>query len=1227
MATKFSQFINGGTISVGSQVAGLDAGVSPDNRIFNFPGLGILDTNGSVLLSWSQPPTGTAVNYLGFENALTGNPVVISSNGADANVGLYLTTEGSGAISLAPGTGGLVIIGGTTALGMPVGTTAQRPAASPGLTRYNSDSGDLEYYDGSTLAWSALSAASSSVTSVTGTANRVTSTGGTTPQIDISAAYIGQASITTLGTITAGTWDASIIGVTYGGTGSSSFNAYSVVCGGATGSSPLQSIGGLGTLGQVLTSQGPGALPVWTSGAGSVTNVSGTLNEITVINPTSTPVISISATYAGQVSINTLGTISTGIWNATPVTVSYGGTGNTVLTNYAVLCGGGSAPVQTVGSLGTAGQVLTSQGGAALPIWTSVGAGSVTSVSGTAGQIDSTGGATPVISIDPTYVGQTSITTLGTITTGTWDAGVIAGQFGGTGVVNTGKTITLGGNLTTSGAYASTFTMVGATNVTFPTSGTLSTSTGTVTLVSGTLGQIDVASGATTPVISIDVSYLGQTSITTLGTITTGTWHGTGLTVPYGGTGEVSFTAYGLICGGATSTAALQSVTSLGTAGQVLTSVGAGALPVWSTPSTGSVISVSGTANRITSTGGTTPVIDISASYVGQTSITTVGSISTGTWNGTILSPAYGGTGVNNAASTLTLAGNLATSGAFASTFTMTGATNVTFPTSGTLLTTAVLTNYATLNTTNSFAFNEQYQMRLQDYSETVNALGGVSGAITLDLTTANVFTATATGNITLSIVNVPASGTAASVSLLATNFGAYTIIWPAGTVWSNGSTPTLSASGENTVVLYTVNAGATWYAAAVGLPVGTVTSVTGTANQINVATGTSTPVISIAPTYVGQTSITTLGTVTTGTWDATIVSPTYGGTGINNGSNTLTLAGNLATSGAYSSTFTMTGATNVTFPTSGTLSTTTGTVTSVATGPGLAGGPITSAGTISVIMNNLCTGRLTLTSGLPVTTSDVIAATTIYFTPCKGNFITLYVAGVWTLYSFNELNISVPAVANQCYDVFVYSNAGVPTLYLVSWTIVVVRATPIVLQNGIYVLSGSPQYRYVGTIGTIAAGQTEDSVANRFVWNYYNRVERSMQVLLSTSWTYALPTIRQGNASTTNQLNMVIGIQEDVVVANLLVGIFTGAATIQIWAGIGLDSTTAVATNATGSVMFELTASEYIFIPAQYQGFVGVGKHSLMWLEASVNSKSYTVGGPGYNSFMQSGMSGVVFA
>jgi hypothetical protein len=53
-----------------------------------------------------------------------------------------------------------------------------------------------------------------------------------------------------------------------------------------------------------------------------------------------------------------------------------------------------------------------------------------------------------------------------------------------------------------------------------------------------------------------------------------------------------------------------------------------------------------------------------------------------------ILPPANGGTGVNNGSSTLTLGGNLTTVGAFASIFRMSAATDVTFPTTGTLATT-----------------------------------------------------------------------------------------------------------------------------------------------------------------------------------------------------------------------------------------------------------------------------------------------------------------------------------------------------------------------------------------------------------------------------------------------------------------------------------------------------------------------------------------------------------
>jgi hypothetical protein len=109
------------------------------------------------------------------------------------------------------------------------------------------------------------------VTSVSGTASRISSTGGATPVIDIDAAYVGQASITTLGTITTGTWNGTDIAVADGGTGRSSHTAYAVICGGTTTTAAQQSIASVGTSGQVLTSNGAGALPTFQAAAGGVT--------------------------------------------------------------------------------------------------------------------------------------------------------------------------------------------------------------------------------------------------------------------------------------------------------------------------------------------------------------------------------------------------------------------------------------------------------------------------------------------------------------------------------------------------------------------------------------------------------------------------------------------------------------------------------------------------------------------------------------------------------------------------------------------------------------------------------------------------------------------------------------------------------------------------------------------------------------------------------------------
>lgn len=181
---------------------------------------------------------------------------------------------------------------------------------------------------------------------------------------------------------------------------------------------------------------------------------------------------------------------------------------------------------------------------------------------------------------------------------------------------------------------------------------------GAVLSVSGTANRITSTGGAN-PVIDIAATYVGQTSLTTLGTITTGTWNGTPIGPTFGGTGQTTYATGDILYASAANTL---SKLPAAVDGQVLTL--AAGIPSWATPTTGTVTSVSGTANRITSTGGTTPVIDISAAYVGQTSITTLGTITIGVWNGSVIPLAFGGTNANLTASNGGIFYSTATAGA-----------------------------------------------------------------------------------------------------------------------------------------------------------------------------------------------------------------------------------------------------------------------------------------------------------------------------------------------------------------------------------------------------------------------------------------------------------------------------------------------------------------------------------------------------------------------------------
>ncbi len=99
---------------------------------------------------------------------------------------------------------------------------------------------------------------------ITGTTDRIAVANGNAsagvPTVDIAATYVGQASITTLGTITTGTWQGTVVGVAYGGTGLASYTVGDLLY--ASGATTLAKLAA-GTSTHILTSNGPGVAPSW----------------------------------------------------------------------------------------------------------------------------------------------------------------------------------------------------------------------------------------------------------------------------------------------------------------------------------------------------------------------------------------------------------------------------------------------------------------------------------------------------------------------------------------------------------------------------------------------------------------------------------------------------------------------------------------------------------------------------------------------------------------------------------------------------------------------------------------------------------------------------------------------------------------------------------------------------------------------------------------------------
>lgn len=122
--------------------------------------------------------------------------------------------------------------------------------------------------------------------------------------------------------------------------------------------------------------------------------------------------------------------------------------------------------------------------------------------------------------------------------------------------------------------------------------------------------------------------------------------------------------------------------------------------------------------------------------------------------------------------------------------------------------------------------------------------------------------------------------------------------------------------------------------------------------------------------------------------------------------------------------------------------------------------------------------GRLTLTSGSPVLTTSVTAATTIYLAPYLGNRTAVYTGtgSDWLPLAFDEISVAVPSTVYRPFDIFEHSSSGSLALETVNWnqsTAAITGATnaiPIVITSNGHGLSNNDVVGIINVGGNTAA-------------------------------------------------------------------------------------------------------------------------------------------------------------
>jgi hypothetical protein len=296
--------------------------------------------------------------------------------------------------------------------------------------------------------------------------------------------------------------------------------------------------------------------------------------------------------------------------------------------------------------------------------------------------------------------------------------------------------------------------------------------------------------------------------------------------------------------------------------------------------------------------------------------------------------------------------------------------------------------------------------------------------------------------------------------------------------------------------------------------------------------------------------------------------------------------------------------------------------------------------------------GRLTLSSGTPVIASDQAAATAVYYTPYVGNLVPIYNGASMVPTEFSELTLTLSSShsANAIYDIFVFSNSGVPTVVTgPAWSTATAGSgargsgastTQLTRVKGLWVnavsmtaRNGSTTYSvdanlatYVGSISMDGTnGQVSCHVSygqNRRwgIWNAYNRRKIILQAGdPTTSWTYGTNTTRPSNNGASNSLTVFAGLPEEYFRAKFFQSASAGATSIttQVIAywmiGIGVNSTTSMSGRpAIGGGRIDGSSIDLIVqddVTAIYNGAptIGINTYTALERTTSLNNGAVT--------------------